>query len=139
MDAYYAPYRKGTRYWIGLLLITRVILFAINTLGNPSIDVLAISTVAAALLALQGHIYEHRFNEVLESVSLLNFCILSVATFYLQNDGRNASVHVRNQLYLSGISVGVAFITFLAIILYHSTLRMQSIVTHQYVWMLLEE
>ena len=56
MDAYHAPYKKNTRYWTGLLLFTRLglfLIFAINANGGESINILAVSSVTIALLAIQ--------------------------------------------------------------------------------------
>ena len=127
MDAYYAPYKKETRYWIGLLLLSRLglfLTFAINTLGSATINILAVSTVAAALLALQSRIYERRFNDILESISLLNLCIFSIATFYLKKGDHDDGG--KSQLYLSSISVAIAFLSFIVILLYHLILRIRS-------------
>ena len=60
MDAYHAPYRKHTRYWTGLLLISRLglfLTFAINANGSESVNILAISSVSIALLAIQKRVY----------------------------------------------------------------------------------
>ena len=48
LDAYYAPFQKKGRYWIGLLLFTHLALimtFAFNALGNDGINLLAISSL----------------------------------------------------------------------------------------------
>jgi hypothetical protein len=118
IDAYHAPYRSNGRHWTGLLLITRgglFITFAVNAVGSDSFNILAISSVTTALLAIKGRVYENRYIDALESSFLLNLSIFSVATFYIrENDLGNAS-----QKFLSGLSVGVAFVTFLGILLFH--------------------
>ena len=128
MDAYYAPYKKHTRYWTGLLLVSRMglyLTFAINALGNESINILAITSISAALLALKGRVYEHWFNDVLESVFLLDLCILSIATYYVKKDIDN-SVEFESQVILSTISVSTAVVTFIGILLYHTVIRIKS-------------
>ena len=68
MDAYYAPYKKGTRYWTGVTLLVRCVLFlvfAFNALGNASVNLLAITSVMAGLAGLawmQNRLYEHLYN-----------------------------------------------------------------------------
>ena len=68
MDAYYAPYKKHTRFWIGLLLTIRCIIFlvsALNTLGNNKLTLLVIISVSAFLAtpALVHHrIYEKLYS-----------------------------------------------------------------------------
>ena len=118
IDAYHAPYRSNGRYWTGLLLIARgglFIIFAINAVGSDDFNILAITSVVLALLSIKGRVYENRYIDALESLFLLNLGILSVATFYIrEKDLGNAS-----QALLSGLSVGVAFVTFLGILLFH--------------------
>ena len=62
MDAYHAPYRKHTRYWTGLLLLSRLglfLTFAINANGSESVNLLAISSVSISLLAMHRRVYEY--------------------------------------------------------------------------------
>ena len=125
MDAYHAPYRKHTRYWTGLLLISRLglfLTFAINANGSESVNILAVSSVSIALLAIQRRVYQHWLKDALESSFLLNLGIFSVATFYLKEEPKDDE----SQLILSSISVGIAFITFLGILLFHISLVLKS-------------
>jgi hypothetical protein len=126
MDAYHAPYRKHTRYWTGLLLLSRLglfLTFAINANGSENVNLVAVSSVSLALLAIQRRVYEHiyRWKDLLESFFILNLGIFSVATFYLKEESKNAS-----QFIVSSISVGIAFISFIAILTYHIYLVFKS-------------
>jgi hypothetical protein len=94
-----------------LLLLSRLglfLTFAINANGSESINLVVVSSVSTALLALQRRIYKHWLKEVLESSFLINLGIFSVATFYLKEESKDGN----SQLILSSISVGIAFITF---------------------------
>jgi hypothetical protein len=125
MDAYHAPYRKHTRYWTGLLLLSRLglfLTFAINATSSESVNILAVSCVSIALLALQRRIYKHWLKEVLESSFLLNLGVFSVATFYLKEESEDG----KYQLILSTISLGIAFMTFIGISLFHISLVLKS-------------
>jgi hypothetical protein len=62
MDAYHAPYTKEARYWTGLFLT-----FAINTFGSNGINILAVSIVSGALLAVKQRVYENWVKDILES------------------------------------------------------------------------
>ena len=78
MDAYHAPYTKEARYWTGLLLLSRLglfLTFAINTFGNNGVNILAVATVSAALLAIKRRVYEDWVKDILESSFILNLCI----------------------------------------------------------------
>jgi hypothetical protein len=48
MDAYHAPYVTNNRYWTGLLLLARVVLYLtapINVSGEPRFNLLAVSLI----------------------------------------------------------------------------------------------
>ena len=125
MDAYHAPYKRESRYWTGLLLLVRCALFltfAFNTLGNDSGNLLAIVSVTAGLMIiswLRVTIYKNVFNNFLEAAFLLNLCILAAGTYHVRE--------IRgNQAGLAYTSVGIAFILFNCILLYHMYLRLQT-------------
>ena len=125
MDAYHAPYRKHTRYWTGLLLLSRLglfLTFAINANDSESVNLLAISSVSISLLAMHKRVYEHRWKNHLESFFILNLGSLSVATFYLKEKSEDEN----SQFLLSSISVGIAFITFIGILIFHISLVLKS-------------
>ena len=125
MDAYHAPYRKHTRYWTGLLLFSRLGLFLTFTInGNESANLVAVSSVSIALLAIQRRVYEHWLKDVLESSFILNLGIFSVATFYRNevSDSQDDKSHY----ILSSVSVGITFISFLGILLFHTSLVLKS-------------
>jgi hypothetical protein len=123
MDAYHAPYRKHTRYWTGLLLITRLGLFLSFANNSESVNIVVVISVTVALLAIRFRVYEHFYNDILESSFILNLGIFSVATFYIKEKSEDVA---KNQLILSSISVGIAFITFLGILLFHISLVLKS-------------
>ena len=120
MDAYHAPHRKHTRYWTGLLLITRLGLFLSFANDSESVNTAAVASVTVALLAVRFRVYEHFYNDVLESSFILNLGIFSVATFYLNEKSEDKT---KSQLILSSIS---AFITYLGILLFHISLVLKS-------------
>ena len=93
MDAYHAPYRKHTRYWTGLLLITRLGLFLSFANDSDSVNTAAVASVTVALLAIRFRVYEHFYNDVLESSFILNLGIFSVATliFYLNEKSEDTA------------------------------------------------
>ena len=120
LDAYYAPYKKKTRYWTGLLLLVRCILFlvfAFDTLGNTNISMVMIVSFTAGLAALSwlhGGIYEKLHNDIIEASFLLNLIIFAAATDHVKDAGRK-----EQQVYLANTSIGIALTTFLIILLYH--------------------
>ena len=119
MDAYNAPYVEKNRYWTGLLLFARVLLYLISSVNvhhDPSVNLLSTICVVGALLLLSklnGRTYKNWFVETLESSFLFNIIILSAATLYV----RDSSKH--SQTALAYTSTSIAFITFLVFLVYH--------------------
>ena len=119
LEAYHAPYTEKHRYWTGLMLTLRCLLFlvfAFNTFGNPSINLLCISLASAVLLILNSllgnNIYKAVFLNILELSFNSNLCIVAIATFYVRS--------VRgNQNAVTFTSISAAFVTFLGIVVYH--------------------
>ena len=121
LDAYHAPYTDKHRYWTGLMLLVRCalfLLFALNALGDPSVNLLAIGSITSILLiivyALFGNrIYKNWYLNMLELSFLVNLGILALATLYIRSTGGN-------QKAVTFTSVSVAFATFVGIVIYHS-------------------
>ena len=118
MDSYHAPYKPKHRYWPGLLLVLRFVLFlvfAVNHQQDPSINLLAI-LVGAGILQLwawvSGGVYKNWCLDALEGSFVLNLIVLSVATYHVQLSGGN-------QLAVGYTSVSIAFATFIGILAYH--------------------
>ncbi len=120
-DAYHAPYKNKHRYWVGLLLVLRFVLFVIsaivdiNSPRDPSVSLLVLSTACAGLTILTwnvGSMYKKWCNNVLESSFILNLTILAAASYQVKVEGGNQAAVVYT-------SVSIAFVTFLGIITYH--------------------
>ena len=121
LDAYHAPYTNKHRYWTGLMLLVRFILFLIsafsfNSRKDPTVNLLVVASVSAALISLLAilgnRVYKHWCLSLLELSFLLNLTILVVATFYVRGGG--------NQNAATYTSVGIAFTMFTGIVIYHS-------------------
>ena len=119
LDAYTGPYKDKYRFWTGLLLLVRVVLFlatAVNTLGDPSPNLLLVNVTANSLLALElifRGIHKKWPLDILEASYLLNLSILSAATLYIRSAGGN-------QVAITSTSTGIALATFVGILIYHT-------------------
>ena len=120
LDAYHAPYSNTHRYWTGLMLLLRFVLFLIftvNALGDPSVNLLATASTTVAILTLlaiyKTRIYKMRSLSLLETSFILNLTILAVTTLYIRLTGGNQNA-------ATFTSVGIAFATFTGIVIYHS-------------------
>ena len=97
--------------------------FAINANGSESINLLAVSSVSISLLAIKLlRVYENLYKDFLESSFILNLGIFSMATFYLKEESKDD----KSQLIISSVSVGIAFITFIGILLFHVNIVLKS-------------
>ena len=118
-DAYTGPYKIKHRYWTGLLLLIRaclILTFSLNTLGDPTINLLAIFVVAICLLAylsMIGGIYKQWWLSLIEISFILNLGILSGAVGLYQNDTNG---HISK---ITQTSVIIAIVLFIAIVFYH--------------------
>ena len=123
MDVYYAPFKKEGRYWIGLVLLSRLALLltiAINAVGSDSVNILVIASVTAGLLFIKRRVYENNYIDLLESSFIFNLCVLSIATFYLK--GKSP----QSQYAVSSASIAISFMTFVGILLFHIYLQVKS-------------
>ena len=131
LDAYQAPYKDQHRYWTGLMLFLRsalFLVFAFNTQADPSLNLLAISSVVFGLIVVKqytGVVYMKLYVDVLEVSFIVNLGILSIATYYVK-----LAVVPVSQAAVTYASVGVAFTTFVGVLLYH---------TYQQVWPKLQQ
>ena len=117
LDAYHAPYKNQHRYWSGLLLVLRSLLYLISVIvpRNPSVNLLAISVCMAGLQVWAWNIhgvYKRKHLDVLESSFFLNLIILCIATYQVELAGGN-------QAAVAYTSVSIAFVTFIAIVTIH--------------------
>ena len=137
MDAYHAPYKPRHRYWTGLLLVIRSIMFL--TLGfNPNSDPsLILLLVMLTVLVIHswawgaGGVYKNWWLEVLESSFILNLGVLAAVTYKLQLEdcedrlGVSSRLGGRNQT-AAHVSLSIAFATTIGIFAYHIYLQIQN-------------
>ena len=123
MDAYHAPYMPRNRYWTGLLLLARVILYliaAINVSGEPSFNLLAILLVIGCIVLLHAYsgisIYKKCPLNVLEFSTYFNILAFTAVKFYIQSVGGNHNA-------ISYASISVQFVILMCSLLYHVMLE----------------
>ena len=121
MDAYLAPHTLKSRYWTGLLLFTRVVLYIISAVsGDPNVNLLAIGIAVVILLLIQlysrSRIYKSVSLNCFEMASYFNLLLLTLVTFY-------SLANKHGQETTAYISTSVALVMFLCALLYHILLR----------------
>ena len=114
-DVHYAPYNKKHRYWTGLLLILRGIIFFLFT-ELDNLGYFIVTVVCLGLTAiLNTGIYKKWYIDLLETSFVVNLGALAAATSYVGNQTA--------QTVIVSISVGIVAIEFIGIIVYHILLR----------------
>ena len=120
MDAYQNPFNPKHRYWTGVLLLTRVLLYLISALNighDPGINLMSIVCVASLLFFLSNfpsnRIYKMWPLSILENSFLLNLILYSTVTSHIRGTQGNQTV-------VAYISIGIAFCTFMGILFYHT-------------------
>ena len=115
-DALYAPFNATHKYWLGLMLIVRIILLVVftGTYGltsklNPFILFL-VSTLLLVYVA-SNRIYKNRSVQALESLSLGNLVFFSGGIMYAKFADSPALMSA-----IACASIGIAFLQFLGIV-----------------------
>ena len=118
-DAYFGPFKDKHCYWVGILLIIRVVVLLIFALvQDPNISLIAVNIAALMLLSrtVIGDVYKKRYLSIWENSFFINLIIFSLLTLYIRASGGN-------QAALAYTAVGLTFAQFIAIILYHMLMR----------------
>ena len=125
-DAYTGPYKDKHRYWTGLLLLVRIVLFLIfsmNIRGSANINLLAIIVTVLLLFMhsiLAGSVYKKWYLNIIEYSFFLNLGILASATLY------TSTVTGQGQIAVAYTSVSIAFVLFIIIVVFHILTKLKS-------------
>ena len=127
LDAYTGPYTDSARFWTGFLLFARILLY-VCSIVTGRLRFMQSTTLTTALLVLilttgfflHSGIYRKKGLQILEGSLLLNLTFLFIAASY-------NSVNNREQTFYTIVFVGVAFLTFIAIIIYHVAKKIYTI------------
>ena len=123
-DAYLGPYKYRHGYWTGLLLLVRVMLvvvFAVNVLGNPAINLFVVRSTAFIIIVLNlslGGVYKSKLLTALEIFYIANLLAVASATSLT----REGNWDQRYAIYSSTI---LAMLAFFATITYQAVLRIK--------------
>ena len=115
-DAYTGSYKDKYRFWTGLLLIVRTVLFfifALNSEGEPVFNLLSMILASICLLALAPNVYKKWLLTLLERFFVANLGMISGATLY-------SSYSHGHQNIVAYTFVGSVLLTFVGIFLYHT-------------------
>ena len=128
MDAYHAPYSNRHRYWTGLLLLSRCVLFlavASKYSDNALLATMFITTlVCIGILSIKTcstKVYKNALINILEICFLLNLLILSGTVHYLRGIGAHNTLDICT---CTNASISMSLVMFAGILTYHTYLQL---------------
>ena len=119
LDAYYGPFKDKPHYWVGVLLAVRGVLFvffASFLAVENNVNLLILSTTSLTIpiyTSFTRRMYKRMYATILENLCFLNLGVLGIGTYHIRVAGGN-------QEALVTASVGLAFLEFCGITLFHS-------------------
>ena len=126
IEPYHAPYRFSHRYWTGLLLLARIVLYIIVSVVNiPGVIIIVMGTLMTSLLLLKTHsqCYSGNFNgrihrkkwvDILETICYSNILLFCLARLFVLE-----SYNEKGQIIIAYISGGVMFTLLIIVLSYH--------------------
>ena len=121
IQTYHAPYTLKHRYWTGLLLVARIVLYiasATNVNSDPKVNLIAIGMTVTSILLLKefvefrNRIYHSWFTETLESVCYINLAFLCIMSFFTLDNSTVMTIVLH-------ISVSLTIALLLVVLMYH--------------------
>ena len=124
LDAYQGPYNDKFRFWTGLLLLTRLVLFVVyasNYTNDYSISFFWTVAVTALLISvlLRKAVYKHQIANWIELLSLVNIVILCSVSWLSKKTEYHQWRFIGTATTYT--SAAVIMLTFFFIILYQQT------------------
>ena len=130
IDTHHTPYTAIYRYWTGLLLLVRVIVYLIPAFSvsvNPRISLISTALIMCSLLLyktiLTTRVYRNWLLNVIESFVFFNITTLAFFTSYTFGDSRISLTSKDSDIMIQSVaayaSVGTICILFLSVVAYH--------------------
>ena len=120
ITAYHVPYNSKYRYWTGLLLLVRVILYitaSVTLSANPEVSLLATAIVIGTLFLLKSiinlKVYKKSITDIAETIVYFNLLALAAFSMYdFKND-------LKKQTAVSYTSTIITLLLLVGVIAYH--------------------
>ena len=133
LDNYHAPYQNKHRYWTGLLILARIGLltaFACNYTNDQSRYMMEITSVVVWVVTwgwIYGvpGVYKTCWVGILDASFMVNLGIVSAVTSYCYSRHKLCGDGSQAVIGYTSCSLGVAFLTFIGILIYHVHLQVK--------------
>ena len=116
-DAYGGPYKDCYRFWLGLLLVMRVVLALTMSVASKEVSTDVLSGVAVVLVSVHlfsgSSVYRSAWNSYLEVALLLDLILMSHIA------GQADSIPDSRRLGYNIVLLSFALLVFLGVLLYH--------------------
>lgn len=123
IETYHAPYNLEYRYWTGLLLLVRAVLYlvaAVNVSGDPRVTYLTLLFILGGIMTgkwvLKTNLNKMWQNDFLEGITHVNLLIFTAFSWYTFETGNN-------QFIAANISVAITLILLIVVTVYHIRTR----------------
>ena len=116
VDTYHAPYTKEHRYWTGLLLLVRVILYATTCTvsDNPQVPIITTIILVGIIIVIKNStVYKSLAVHLVETAMYFN--LLFLAAFSLYNFKKDPT----KQTVVAYVSTIATFFLLVGVIVYH--------------------
>ena len=117
VETYHIPYIAKYRYWTGLLLIIRAILYLVSATdvsNDPQIVLISIIITIGGLLLLKQKLYKKMAIDFMETFIFFNLLLVSVVTWF--SLGHSNSHWTKSVSYTA---IALAFVLLTFVIAYH--------------------
>jgi predicted outer membrane repeat protein len=128
INTYHTPNTARHRYWTGMLLVVRVIIYLVAAFSSSSelpITVLSTVVLMCSLLLYKTvwtfRVYRNWILNTMESFIYFNIALFALFTLYTFNNSgyRDKATLQTLQIASAYVSVGVTFLLLLCVIIYH--------------------
>ena len=122
ITAYHVPHSCDYRYWTGLLLLVRVVLYitaSVTVSDNPQTSLVVTAILVGGLFLLKGvtapglKVYKNSITEIIETVMHFNLLAFVVLSLY---DFKN---NLSKQTAIAYVSTIITFLLLVGVITYH--------------------
>ena len=117
---YHVPYNSKYRYWTGLLLLVRVILYitaSVTVSANPEVSLLATNILVGSLFLLKSiinlKVYKKSIMDIVETIVYFNLLALAAFSMY------NFKADLKKQAAVAYTSTIITFLLLVGVIAYH--------------------
>ena len=120
ISVYHAPYNSKYRYWTGLLLLVRVVLYitaSVTVSADPQTSLLITNILVGSLFVIKeitgARVYKKSFLSIIETVLYFNLLALSAFSWY------RFKIDAKKQTAVAYTSTIITFILLVGVIVYH--------------------